>query len=186
MMKQRYLQWIHRTTNCQLDHQDFHMFLLTRLISLSTPAASAIGAIIQETKAPAKKRTSLLAAPSLVMTNSWAITDEGYKCVIKARYELGDQGYLEQRQKDTWIGKEVFIDRTTGKETGLHNFTRGQPQVLDRGSKEQSFKVFTIGQAESEFPMLQVIRVNEYSSLNNKPFMETSRTGIYTGTCENI
>jgi len=93
---------------------------------------------------------------------------------------------LEQRQKDIWIGKEVFIDRTTGKAIGLNYFTRGQPQVLDRGSKEQSFKVFTIGLAESEFPMLQVIRVNEYSSLNNKPFMETSRTGIYTGTCENI
>ena len=106
MMKQRYLQWIHRATHQSLDHQDFRMFLDKVNKFVYHGGVSNWGDYPRD-KSPCK-RTSLLAALSLVMTNSWAVTDEELQMRHKGAVWVGDQGYLEQRQKDTWIGKEGF------------------------------------------------------------------------------
>jgi hypothetical protein len=74
-----------------------------------------------------------------------ATASNDYRCTIE-RLSLagGDSGDVYEFHKKNYIGKQFTVERTSGLMAGaLKNSYVTNPQVIDYGSKDNSYKVIT-------------------------------------------
>ena len=128
-------------------------------------------------------------APSYAAESiSKLLKSQGYSCVIKTTYVIGDDGSLADSEYKA--GRRFTIDRGTGRTIGaIKNYNTTvygdfQPTVVDRGNHEQYFKALTM--YGSRNPSIAVLVVKEFAKSELKPFMFTHSGSVQTGICENI
>ena len=118
------------------------------------------------------------------------LQSQGYSCVIRATYLIGDDGNLVESEYT--VGRRFTIDcgwyRThhIGAIKNYNTTAHGdfQPTVVDRGDTEQYFKAVTM--YGSNNPSIAVLAVQEFATAELKPFMFTHSGSVQTGVCENI
>lgn len=134
------------------------------------------------------KTNRILAVPVLFLTLAFTeysfsspTTSDSYKCTIKAKKILSDDGLLEPNKKVT--EKVFFVDRSTGMANGgFKNYiSPNDVKVINRGSKEFSFVALS---SVGPHDYVNYIEIHEYVSSEIKPFLALDNwDGILTGTC---
>ena len=130
------------------------------------------------------KSAGLAAFVSLIgMGNAWALPD--YRCTVERAVSAS-----ESSMSHIFIGKHFTVERKTGLMAGaLKNSYVTEPQVIDFGSTENSYKVVTtmrkdegVGPGSSVF----VLTINEYVDEAHKPFIFLNNDDVYLGWCEHF
>jgi len=89
-----------------------------------------------------------------------------------------------------YIGKQFNVERNTGLMAGaLKNSYVTEPQVIDHGSSENSYKVVTTmrkDQGAGAGSSLFALTINEYADGVRKPFVFLSDSDVYFGWCEHF
>ena len=136
-----------------------------------------------------KSRIVLAAACCLISFNALSAPD--YRCVINSRISAGEESLAvtKMREKEL-LGKEFTVDRRTGLMVGiLKNSYYTKPQVIDRGSSGNSFKVINSMRIEEGLgrgSMIYALTINEYESSDKKAFVFLENAVVYMGTCEHF
>jgi hypothetical protein len=134
------------------------------------------------------KLHTLSALVTFAALTAEAQTLPDYRCRIDrvATSERTPNSQLDFMAK-TYIGKEFTVDRRTGVMTGaLRNSFITRPEVIDRGSGDNSFKVVTtlrLDQGAGRGSNVYVLVVNEYRRTPEKPFLFLHNDEIYFGDC---
>ena len=119
--------------------------------------------------------------------SSAVMLHESYSCEVKSVQKLGDDGGLvpDEYYKLLYSDSTFVIDRHTGRMLGEPKNYSGidQPEVIDRGSKEQSLKVIT---TYGPFVSIDYLLVQIYVDALDKPFMYVSGATTYTGLCKGL
>ena len=119
--------------------------------------------------------------------SSAVVLHDSYSCEVKAIQKLGDDGSLvsDEFYKLLYSDSTFVIDRHTGRMLGEPKNYSGidQPEVIDRGSKEQSLKVIT---TYGPYVYIDYLLVQIYVDNLEKPFMYVSGATIYTGLCKGL
>jgi hypothetical protein len=87
------------------------------------------------------------------------------------------------------IGRQFTVDRRTGIMVGaLKNSYVSQPQVIDPGSKENSFKVVTTAPKTPSRPGSNffALNIDEWYTTSKKPFVFLETQTVYLGDCEHF
>lgn len=114
-----------------------------------------------------------------------------YRCTI-ARVSLaqGDTGSTYDLYKRNYIGKEFTIERESGLMAGVIKNSYGtKPQVIDNGSKSNSYKVVTImrpGDGAGAGSNIHALTVLEYEETSKKPFIYLHTDMVFFGQCEHF
>jgi hypothetical protein len=114
-----------------------------------------------------------------------------YRCRIDrvATSERSPNSQLDFMAKN-YVGKEFAVDRRTGVMTGaLRNSFITRPDVIDRGSEDNSYKVVTtlrLEQGAGRGSNVYVLIVNEYQRTPEKPFLFLNNDIIYFGICTHM
>lgn len=122
-----------------------------------------------------------------LMTNVQAYSGDAYKCTVHDAASVSSEGKLDTINGFVNIYKdkktEFVVDRKTGrilsKLISNHN-SFGNPEILDKGSKNQSFKVITI---YKPFVQVDYLYIKSWVDSPDKPFYFLSMDGLVTGTC---
>jgi hypothetical protein len=128
---------------------------------------------------------------SAALTTGTAIAGDNYRCTIE-RLSLagGDSGAIYDVRKKNYVGKQFTVERTSGLMTGvLRNSYATRPQVIDRGSKENSYKVVTTMRREQGAGAgsnIYALTVLEYEQGTKKPFIFLENEAVYFGYCEHF
>lgn len=117
------------------------------------------------------------------MGNAWALPD--YRCTVERTVSASHSSISR-----IFIGKQFTVERNTGVMAGaLKNSYLTEPQVIDFGSTENSYKVVTtmrkdegVGQGSSVF----VLTINEYVDEVRKSFIFLNNDDVYLGWCEHF
>ena len=128
---------------------------------------------------------------SLLMVNSATVgavmLHDSYSCEVRSAQHVGEDGSLVPDEFGNWMysGATFVIDRQTGRMLGKPKNYNGndQPEVIDRGSKEQSLKVIT---TYGPNVTIDYLIVEVYADTLAKPFMFISSSTIYTGLCKGL
>jgi hypothetical protein len=125
----------------------------------------------------------------LVAGTASASTGGGdYRCTIERFSQAqGDVGSTYQLLSTSFVGKQFTIDRSSGITAGaLKNSVGATPKVIDRGNKDNSFKVVSSIGSEQGMPgtTLTALNVMEFIEGNKKPFNFMINDGVFFGTCE--
>ena len=111
-----------------------------------------------------------------------------YICEIKQIAELSDDGEIISKNigdiYKSRIGNKFTIDRNTGDMIGTPFTTKSYKtiNVLDKGSKENSFKSIVLSHPPNMWVMY--IQVKEFHKGKLKPFWGTEGGNLYSGLCE--
>jgi hypothetical protein len=136
------------------------------------------------------KRTSSLlaifAAAAFAAPFAHAGTD--YRCTIERIYDAeGDSSPLVDARRKLFVGKEFTVDRRSGVMIGaLKNSFLTEPLVVDRGSKDNSFKAVTTmrrDQGVGAGSTVYALVVKEFSGTPKKPFVFLDDDMVYFGSC---
>ena len=135
------------------------------------------------------KNISFLIA--LLLFNSVsAEANSDYKCTIKriSTAEDAPNSTLKYYEKQGYIGKQFTVERRTGHIVGsIKNAYGTQPQVIDSGSKDNSFKVVTtmrLDEGAGSGTNIYALTVMEYVESPTKPFVFLQNDVVFFGTCE--
>lgn len=110
---------------------------------------------------------------------------DDYKCIISNILNSDVSGNLIEVERYS-VGKMFTINRKTGLTSGaLTNSFLNAPLVLDRGSKDNSFKAITTMRNDIT-TNVYVLVVEEYIEGNQKPFIFINNTTVYHGLCEHF
>ena len=128
---------------------------------------------------------------SLLMVNSATVgafmLHDSYSCEVKSAQQVGEDGSLvpDEFRKRLYINSKFVIDRHTGRMLGKPKNYSGldQPEIMDKGSEEQSLKVITI---YGPHVYIDYLIVEIYVDALKKPFMFISSSTIYTGLCKGL
>lgn len=116
-------------------------------------------------------------------TNAWAAED--YRCTIESTVAA-----TEKPINRIFIGKQFTVERRTGLMAGaLKNAYVTNPQVIDHGSTETSFKVITAmrkDQGAGAGSAIFALTINEYEEAARKPFIFLNNDEAYLGWCEHF
>lgn len=115
---------------------------------------------------------------------------EDYQCTIE-RYSRaeGDSGPSYKMVQDAFVGKQFTVDRSSGITVGaLKNSVDSKPQVVDRGSDYNSFKVFSAAGSDEFHPgsIVSALNVMEFVTGEIKPFNFMVDDGVFFGTCKHF
>lgn len=115
---------------------------------------------------------------------------EDYRCTIE-RYSSaeGDSAPTYKMLQGSFVGKQFTVDRSSGITVGaLKNSVDSKPQVVDRGSKDNSFKVISAASADEFLPgsIVSALNVMEFVAGGKKPFNFMINDGVFFGTCEHF
>ncbi|WP_417452220.1 hypothetical protein [Kordiimonas sp.] len=84
------------------------------------------------------------------------------------------------------IGRQFSVDRKTGVMSGtLKNNYVQPPKLIDRGSKDNAFKVVTMDVFENT-TNIYVLIIDEYIDGRNKPFVFLKNGSVYNGYCRHF
>jgi len=127
--------------------------------------------------------------PFLVVYSANAGTD--YHCTIQkvVTADAMPNSTLKLHEK-TYIGQKFSVERKTGVMVGaLKNSYTTKPQIIDFGSKDNSFKVVTTMRLEEGVGAgsnIYALTINEYESSPTKPFIFLSNDVVFFGSCEHF
>ena len=115
--------------------------------------------------------------------NAWASPD--YRCTVERAVSASESSLAPM-----YIGKQFNVERNTGLMAGaLKNSYVTEPQVIDHGSSENSYKVVTTmrkDQGAGAGSSLFALTINEYADGVRKPFVFLSDSDVYFGWCEHF
>jgi hypothetical protein len=114
-----------------------------------------------------------------------------YLCTIeKLSLAGGDSGVVYEFYKKNYIGKQFTVERASGLMAGaLKNSYLTKPQVIDWGSKENSYKVITTMRREQGVGAgsnIYALTIVEYEQGPKKPFIFLENDKVYFGHCEHF
>ncbi|WP_175403035.1 hypothetical protein [Pseudomonas sp. 24 R 17] len=108
-----------------------------------------------------------------------------YRCKIE-RVVAASEGKSNQM----YIGKQFSVDRQTGLMIGaLKNSYVTDPEVIDHGSPETSFKVITTmlkEQGAGAGSNIYALTINEFQDGPRKPFIFLNNDEAFMGWCEHF
>ncbi|TFF50583.1 hypothetical protein C5609_17770 [Pseudomonas putida] len=130
------------------------------------------------------KSAGIAAFVTLIGTGSaWALPD--YRCTVEQAVSASESSISH-----IFIGKQFTVERKTGLLAGaLKNSYITEPQVIDYGSSENSYKVVTTMQRDQGAgagSSLFALTINEYADGVRKPFVFLSDSDVYFGWCEHF
>jgi len=109
-----------------------------------------------------------------------------YKCLINNVVTANSEGELIEIGDKSVINKIFTVDRKTGAMAGpIKNNYFSNPEVLDYGSQENSFKVLSTMKNEIT-TNIYVLTVEEFADSSKKPFVFLSNTDVFYGYCEHF
>lgn len=115
--------------------------------------------------------------------NAWASPD--YRCTVERTASASASSLAHM-----YLGKQFTVERKTGLMAGaLKNSYFTEPQVIDYGSSENSYKVVTTmrkDQGAGAGSSLFALTINEYADDVRKPFVFLSDSDVYYGWCEHL
>jgi hypothetical protein len=126
-----------------------------------------------------------------VLTTGVVVASDDYRCTIE-RLSLagGDSGATYDLNMKNYIGKQFTVERASGLMAGvLKNSYATKPQVIDRGSKENSYKVVTtmrLEQGAGAGSNVSALTVLEYEQGTKKPFVFLENETVFFGHCEHF
>lgn len=126
----------------------------------------------------------------LILIGHVAVAQD-YMCKID-RVVLGQSNKAKQEQILTqrYKGKEFSVNRRTGVMSGaLKNSYLTEPEVIDSGSKENSFKVINslrLEQGAGRGTNVYVLVIGEYQEGPAKPFTFVENDEVYFGSCRHF
>jgi hypothetical protein len=107
-----------------------------------------------------------------------------YKCKIDRVFE---STIKEDVILKSFLGQEFTVDRKTGIMVGsLKNSYITKPQVIDLGSKENSYKVIAslkVSEGVSVGSNIYALTIDEFEPGNNKPFVFLENNEVFFGSC---
>ncbi|MCE5181253.1 MAG: hypothetical protein LLG15_05585 [Betaproteobacteria bacterium] len=121
-------------------------------------------------------------------TASFAHAGTDYRCTVERIYDAdGEKSQLIEGQRKLYMGKEFTVDRRSGVMIGaLKNSYITEPVMVDRGSKDNSFKAVTTmhrDQGVGAGSTVSTLVVKEYAESPQKPFAFLSDDTVYFGSC---
>ncbi|NMH67022.1 hypothetical protein [Shewanella salipaludis] len=111
-----------------------------------------------------------------------------YKCTID-RYSVasGDEGDVYEAYKKLYLGKVFTVERNSGLMAGaLKNSHLTEPQVIDHGSAENSYKVVATMRKEQGVGAgsnIYSLTINEYEKSHQKSFVFLRNDEVFFGVC---
>ena len=130
-----------------------------------------------------------------IVFSGWTLTatavGSDYKCVVqRVSSASGDSGNSYQFYVDSYVGREFSVDRTSGVMAGaLKNSYVTDPQVIDFGSSENSYKVVAtmrIDQGAGAGSNIFALTIEEFESGPKKPFVFLMNANVFFGQCEHF
>lgn len=122
----------------------------------------------------------ILLCPQFVLSGQ-----NSYQCIILSNASVEDNGYIKIQPKSFHIGKKFAVDRKTGVLIGDMFVSFGEPKVIAKGSKDNSFKVIWLKEAGGKDGMfLDILSIDEFKSGAKKPFSYFTGDLLFTGVCE--
>lgn len=119
----------------------------------------------------------------VAVANVWAADD--YRCTIESTVAAKDKPINR-----IYIGKQFSVERRTGLMAGsLKNSYVTDPQVIDYGSTENSYKAVTAmrkDQGAGVSSSIYAITINEYDESDRKPFIFLQNDEAFLGWCEHF
>ncbi|WP_455805076.1 hypothetical protein [Pseudomonas fluorescens] len=116
-------------------------------------------------------------------TNAWAAED--FRCTIESTVAA-----KEKPINRIFIGKQFTVERRTGFMAGaLKNSYVTDPQVIDYGSTENSYKAVTTmrkDQGAGGGSSIYALTINEYDESDRKPFIFLQNDEAFLGWCEHF
>ena len=129
---------------------------------------------------------AMAVAPAVLVGNGALAQGPDYRCVIE-RIAVANEDRRSIEFRETYIGQEFTVERRTGLMAGaLKNSYATEPQVIDMGSAENSYKVVTTMRLEEGAGAgtnAYLLTVNEFADGREKPFMFAQNDVAYFGTC---
>lgn len=128
---------------------------------------------------------------ALTITNGVATGSDDYRCTIdRLSLAQGDTGATYDLYKKNYVGEQFTIERKSGIMAGvLKNSYSTRPQVIDWGSKNNSYKVVTtmkIKQGAGAGSNIHALTVLEYEQGTKKPFVYLDNEAVFFGYCEHF
>jgi len=114
---------------------------------------------------------------------------DDYRCKIETVHSANGEGpdSLVHSVRKYWIGTEFSVSRKTGAMTGpMRNNYWNDPQLIDRGSAENSFKAVTILRTNEGLgpgSAVYVLVIQEHHEKPEKPFTFFDGDEVFFGTC---
>ncbi len=136
-----------------------------------------------------KFRIAIAAVGCLIAFNAFSASD--YRCVITSRASAGDESLaVKKSQEKIYLGQEFTVERRTGLMAGiLKNSYFTKPQVIDSGSKDNSFKVINSLRLEEGLGSgtnIYALTINEFERTEKKGFVFLVNDTVYLGTCKHF
>lgn len=107
-----------------------------------------------------------------------------YRCIVE-RVETPKSSDSPFHQ--LYVGREFTVDRISGVMAGaLKNNYVTSPEVIDRGSSDNAFKVLgslRLDQGAGAGSNVYLLTINEYDSSPRKPFLFAQNDVAYFGYC---
>jgi hypothetical protein len=121
---------------------------------------------------------SVICVLTLAVSDS-ANASNGYKCTVKDAATV-ENGKLALKQSQS--GMQFVVDRANGRMFGESFSSSGWQtiQILDKGSRNESFKVQYLS---SPFVHVRLLVVNEFEDGAAKNFSMLDGPDVYAGTC---
>jgi hypothetical protein len=132
--------------------------------------------------------SSCLIRASLLVVCMPVFAQPDYRCVIERVHGAAiDSDPVITQERTNYVGKEFTVDRRFGTMFGiLKNSYFTKPQVIDPGSKDNSFKVVTtmrVDQGLGAGSAVYALVINEYVEPVKKPFVFLAGDVVYYGNC---
>jgi len=136
-----------------------------------------------------KFRIAIAAVGFLIAFNAFSASD--YRCVITSRASAGEESLaVKKSQEKIYLGQEFTVERRTGLMAGiLKNSYFTKPQVIDSGSKDNSFKVINSLRLEEGLGSgtnIYALTINEFERTEKKGFVFLVNDTVYLGTCKHF
>jgi hypothetical protein len=137
----------------------------------------------------------LLLFRTSVAQSDIAISDDAYSdfiCVIQriSTAKTDPNNLILDLYKKVFIGERFTVERKTGIMAGtLKNSYATKPQIIDSGSKDNSFKVITtmrLQEGAGAGSQIYALTINEYDNSPKKPFVFLDNDVAFFGSCEHF
>lgn len=125
----------------------------------------------------------------IVLSTNVAAVGSDYKCKIeRISFASGDSGNSYELYEEYYLGKGFTVDRKSGVMVGeLKNSYVTDPQVIDFGSSENSFKVIASmrkDQGAGAGSNIYALTIEEFEVGAKKPFVFLKNSKVFFGFCE--
>jgi hypothetical protein len=122
-------------------------------------------------------------AISGLLVNSICFAADDYKCSISGAFQVNAAGVQVAHVLKNFTGRQFTVERSSGVMTGsLKNMYVTKPVVIDRGSKENSFKVITTMKNDIT-SNIYTLTIDEWVEGKRKPFVFLNNSDVYYGSC---